>query len=251
MLDARFFVTAVLTQRESGGNLAEVLDNLAVGDARSLQGQAADPRDLGARPDQRLGAVAACRRLLAGLLYFLAAQTSCASWSTIRSACDLVIAAVVLQLIGTLIISRLVRIEYLSHGTAADRRPSSCCSSPSASAAAAAVRGSLTDPHVTRAPAGADWPVGRRPRQRCRSRCSATSPSAMAQRARRASCRSRRRTMNRHRAAAGRARATTAPGRRSLSASCSSHCRCSCSSPAAGRLRAAARPLVFVGAGAA
>ena len=30
LLDARFFVTAVLTQRESGGNLAEVLDNLGV-----------------------------------------------------------------------------------------------------------------------------------------------------------------------------------------------------------------------------
>ena len=29
LLDARFFVTAVLTQRESGGNLAEVLDGLA------------------------------------------------------------------------------------------------------------------------------------------------------------------------------------------------------------------------------
>ena len=29
VLDARFFVTAVLIQRESGGNLAEVLDNLA------------------------------------------------------------------------------------------------------------------------------------------------------------------------------------------------------------------------------
>ena len=29
LVDARFFVTAVLTQRESGGNLAEVLDNLA------------------------------------------------------------------------------------------------------------------------------------------------------------------------------------------------------------------------------
>ena len=29
LLDARFFVTAVLTQRETGGNLAEVLDNLA------------------------------------------------------------------------------------------------------------------------------------------------------------------------------------------------------------------------------
>ena len=29
LLDARFFVTAVLTQREAGGNLSEVLDNLA------------------------------------------------------------------------------------------------------------------------------------------------------------------------------------------------------------------------------
>src|SRR6185436_4543923 len=29
LLDARFFVTAVLTQREAGGNLAEVLDGLA------------------------------------------------------------------------------------------------------------------------------------------------------------------------------------------------------------------------------
>ena len=29
LLDARFFVTALLTQREAGGNLAEVLDNLA------------------------------------------------------------------------------------------------------------------------------------------------------------------------------------------------------------------------------
>ena len=28
-MDVRFFVTAVLTQRETGGNLAEVLDNLA------------------------------------------------------------------------------------------------------------------------------------------------------------------------------------------------------------------------------
>ena len=29
LLDARFFVTAVLTQREAGGNLVGVLDNLA------------------------------------------------------------------------------------------------------------------------------------------------------------------------------------------------------------------------------
>ena len=29
MLDVRFFVTAVLIQRETGGNLSEILDNLA------------------------------------------------------------------------------------------------------------------------------------------------------------------------------------------------------------------------------
>ena len=29
LIDARFFATAVLTQRETGGNLGEVLDNLA------------------------------------------------------------------------------------------------------------------------------------------------------------------------------------------------------------------------------
>ena len=29
LLDARFFATAVLTQRESGGNLSEVLDGLS------------------------------------------------------------------------------------------------------------------------------------------------------------------------------------------------------------------------------
>ena len=44
VLDARFFVTAVLTQREAGGNLAEVLDNLSSRDARPVQGEAADPR---------------------------------------------------------------------------------------------------------------------------------------------------------------------------------------------------------------
>src|SRR5258708_25897739 len=49
LLDARIFVTAVLTQRETGGNLAEMLDKLAAGilgpflirrHARSLTGHA-------------------------------------------------------------------------------------------------------------------------------------------------------------------------------------------------------------------
>ena len=56
VLDARFFVTAVLIQRESGGNLSEVLDNLADGDSRAFPGQAPDARAVGARAHHRLGA---------------------------------------------------------------------------------------------------------------------------------------------------------------------------------------------------
>ena len=57
LLDARFFITAVLTQREAGGNLAEVLDNLAGADSRAIAGQAPGPRRERARPDHRLGAL--------------------------------------------------------------------------------------------------------------------------------------------------------------------------------------------------
>ena len=57
LLDARFFVTAVLTQRESGGNLAEILGNLADRHPRALQGEAPGAGDLGARTHHRLGAV--------------------------------------------------------------------------------------------------------------------------------------------------------------------------------------------------
>ena len=62
ILDARFFVTAVLTQREAGGNLSEVLDNLAIDHPRSVPGEAAGAGHLGARPDHRLGPVGAAGR---------------------------------------------------------------------------------------------------------------------------------------------------------------------------------------------
>ena len=50
IIDARFFVTAVLTQREAGGNLAEVLDNLSARDSRALQDQAPAPGHHRPRP---------------------------------------------------------------------------------------------------------------------------------------------------------------------------------------------------------
>ncbi len=55
VLDARFFVTAVLIQRESGGNLSEVLDNLAAGHPRAFPREASDSRDLCTRPASRAG----------------------------------------------------------------------------------------------------------------------------------------------------------------------------------------------------
>ena len=62
LIDARFFVTAVLTQRETGGNLGEVLDNLAIGDPRAVQGQAAGARADRARANHRLDPRRHCRR---------------------------------------------------------------------------------------------------------------------------------------------------------------------------------------------
>ena len=58
-LDARFFVTAVLTQKESGGNLSEVLDNLAHDYPGSVQGQASGQGYFRTRPHYGVGAVGA------------------------------------------------------------------------------------------------------------------------------------------------------------------------------------------------
>ena len=62
MLDARFFVTAVLIQRESGGNLSEVLDNLARVIRERFRVKRQMRVALRARPHHRLGARRACRR---------------------------------------------------------------------------------------------------------------------------------------------------------------------------------------------
>lgn len=110
VLDARFFVTAVLTQRESGGNLAEVLDNLSTVMRERF------------KVKRQIRVVSAHGRLsgwilslvppgLAGVLFLIQP-------GFMRVLIDdpigikLVMAAVVLQCLGTFIISRLVRIEY-------------------------------------------------------------------------------------------------------------------------------------------
>jgi tight adherence protein B len=110
VLDARFFVTAVLTQREAGGNLAEVLDNLS-GVMRERF-----------KVKRQIRVVSAHGRITAWVLTLLppaiAAVLYVVSPQSMRVLVDdplgvrLVAFAVGMQVLGSFIISRLVQVEY-------------------------------------------------------------------------------------------------------------------------------------------
>lgn len=110
LLDARFFVTAVLIQRDSGGNLAEVLDNLA-----------SVIRDR-FRVKRQIRVISAHARLTGWVLIGVPPTLAFAlflinpgHWDTMTGTdlgIQLIVLAIVLQITGSLIIRKLVRIEY-------------------------------------------------------------------------------------------------------------------------------------------
>lgn len=110
VLDARFFVTAVLTQREAGGNLAEILDNLANVMRERF------------KVKRQIRVISAHGRLSGWILSLLPPALAFVLFlmqpDYMRLLVDdpvgvqLVIAAICLQAIGMYIISKLVRIEY-------------------------------------------------------------------------------------------------------------------------------------------
>jgi tight adherence protein B len=110
LLDARFFVTAVLMQRETGGNLAEVLDNLAavIRDRFQVKRQV---RVLTAH-----GRITGW--ILAGLPPALALALFIMTPSHLQMLIEdplgvqMIIGAVVLQIVGTLTIRKLVQVPY-------------------------------------------------------------------------------------------------------------------------------------------
>lgn len=110
VLDARFFVTAVLTQREAGGNLAELLDNLS-GVMRERFKVRRQIRVVSAHGRLTAWILSLLPPVLAVVLYLMSPQF-------IRPLIDdplgvrIVTFAVVMQLLGTLIIVKLVRVEY-------------------------------------------------------------------------------------------------------------------------------------------
>ena len=109
LLDARFFVTAVMTQREAGGNLAEVLDGLAalVRERFRLKRQV---RVLSAH-GRITGWILAALPLALGGILFLIAPAHISLLVTDPIGLRMVMVVAVLQVIGFLVMRRIVDIE--------------------------------------------------------------------------------------------------------------------------------------------
>ena len=110
LLDARFFVTAVLTQRESGGNLSEVLDNLAaiIRDRFRVKRQV---RVLSAHGRITAWVLASLTPVLVIVFIFLMPETY-AKFYRDPLGLQLIGVALLLQIAGVLVIRKIVDIEY-------------------------------------------------------------------------------------------------------------------------------------------
>jgi tight adherence protein B len=110
LLDARFFVTAVLTQRETGGNLSEVLDNLAtvIRDRFKVKRQV---RTLTAHGRITGWILSAMPPSLAAVLCLVSPEHMSLLISD-PLGLKMVGAALFLQVLGTLVIRKLVNVPY-------------------------------------------------------------------------------------------------------------------------------------------
>lgn len=109
-LDVRFFVTAVLTQRESGGNLAEVLDNLA-GVIRERFKVKRQIRVVTTHGRMTGWILASLPPVLAMVMFAISPQTYQLLF-TDPLGVRMVLIALGLQLVGTLAIRKIVDVEY-------------------------------------------------------------------------------------------------------------------------------------------
>jgi tight adherence protein B len=109
-IDARFFVTAVLTQREAGGNLSEILDRLA----SVMRERFRIRREVRVRSAHgRITAyiLAAMPPVLA-VLMLLANPTQMMSLANDPLGVRLLLAGAVLQVLGVLLVRKIVDIQY-------------------------------------------------------------------------------------------------------------------------------------------
>jgi tight adherence protein B len=110
LLDVRFFVTAVLTQRDAGGNLAEVLENLTavVRDRFKVKRQV---RVVSAHA-RLSGFILMALPVACALIMLVIAPSQMRVLWTDPLGIRMLIAAVVLQVVGVLIIRRIIDFEY-------------------------------------------------------------------------------------------------------------------------------------------
>jgi tight adherence protein B len=110
VLDARFFVTAVLTQREAGGNLAEVLDNLSSVIRERF------------KIKRQVRVISAHGRITGWILALLPPALAVATLilnpahlgTLLRDPLGvrMLVVAGIMQIVGTLIVRRIVEVEY-------------------------------------------------------------------------------------------------------------------------------------------
>ena len=110
ILDARFFATAVLTQRETGGNLSEILDNLTsvIRDRFKVKRQV---RVLTAQGRFSGWVLAAAPPVLATIIFLVNPEHMMVMFRD-PFGLRLLIAALILQAIGTILIKRIIDVEY-------------------------------------------------------------------------------------------------------------------------------------------
>jgi tight adherence protein B len=110
LLDARFFITAVLTQREAGGNLAEVLDNLSnlIRERSRVKRQV---RVASAHGRITGWVLSAMPPVLAAVMMVVAPEHM-RGFISDPLGVRMIIVALILQVVGTLAIRRIVNVEY-------------------------------------------------------------------------------------------------------------------------------------------
>ena len=109
-IDARFFVTAVLTQREAGGNLSEILDRLAA----VMRERFRIRREVRVRSAHgRITAyVLAAMPPVLAVLMLLSNPSQMMILANDPLGVRLILAGVVLQVIGVLLVRKIVDIQY-------------------------------------------------------------------------------------------------------------------------------------------
>ncbi len=109
LVDVRIFVTAVLIQREVGGNLAEILDKLSyvIRQRFSIMRQLRTFTAQGRMSGYILGGLP----IMLGLVLFVINREDMVAFATHPLGRTLMMTAVFLQIVGYIVISRIVKIE--------------------------------------------------------------------------------------------------------------------------------------------